>query len=1357
MIKKQVLALILSIICIGGMYAQAPQAFKYQGLARNAGGVPLNTQAITVRLSIHDVTSTGTLIYQESHLVTTNSFGLFNVNMGQGTVISGVFAAINWGLNDKYIEQEVDFGSGFVNMGTSQFLSVPYALYSANAPSAAYGPGNGIAITGSVISNTAPDQTVTISPGLNTSVSGTYPTFTVDAIPSLSISGNQLSISNGNTVTLPTAAGSNSYNAGPGISITSGSVINTSPHITPTIAVTTTAAAGSSVTSSGNSFSINVPAPTFTNSGPSTISGAYPNYTINSSTGVTYTNGTAISITSGSIINNTSPHITPTIAVTATAAAGPSVSSTGNSFNINVPSPTFTNAGPATITGAYPNFTINSSSATTYTNGTGIGITSGSVITNTSPGVTPTIAVTATAAAGPSVTSTGSAFNINMPAPTFTNSGPATITGAYPNYTINSSSATTYTNGAGIGITSGSVITNTSPGITPTIAVTNTAAAGSSVTSTGSAFNINVPAPTFTNSGPATITGAYPNYTINSSTPTTYTNGAGISITSGSIITNASPGVTPTIAVTTTAAAGSSVSSTGNTFNINVPAPTFTNSGPATITGAYPNFTINSTSAATPTIAVTSTAATAASISSSGSSFSLNVPQQTLSVASGSIAISGSNGNSVLLPTSNMVLTNTAATGPSLTTSAGSFSLNIPPTTGWSLSGNAGTTPSTNYLGTSDAQPLIFRTNNTARMLLDANGHFAIGTATPGINTGAGRYLTVSSTTAYANSMAAIELEGGSLSTLVPVGRIDFNSAIGSNPSSNIVRVAALRAGNATAGVLAFSTSDAVTLNERMRISEIGNVGLGTTSTTFAKLNIFAATTDTSSPIGLSITNNYTGGSAKSGIDVNVDGAGSNAKFGVSSTVIGLAGDGNANYAFNAAMTPNGSGSVYGNNTTINAAGSGIRYGNYTSVSALAGNNSNIYGHRILLAGTNATALKYGLYVAGEDMNYFSNSVGIGTATPIYKLVVAGPQSNPIDGPNLSFVTSQDNYPTMHIYNINHAEQYLMFNAYHDGAYRSSSTTGNFKMGSYNGKMIFQASGGYAAGTNMNSNFTDAMMIGNNGYVGIGLNSATTQPTYRFHVQSDDAGPLAYIYNTTQSSGTGIQTQVVTTATSTGTRYGLYSMAANGQGVNYGTYSHARGGQQSFGIWTESGGQSTVWNMGIYSAATGTNGVYSGYFIGNMWVGGTLSKSAGTFKIDHPQDPENKYLIHSFVESPDMMNVYNGNTITDANGDATVELPSYFEAENINFRYQLTVMGQFAQAIVAEEVNNNQFKVKTDKPNVKVSWQVTGVRNDAYAKKNRVVPEVDKEEMNRGKYLAPEAFGLDESRRIGPKREDANK
>ena len=145
---------------------------------------------------------------------------------------------------------------------------------------------------------------------------------------------------------------------------------------------------------------------------------------------------------------------------------------------------------------------------------------------------------------------------------------------------------------------------------------------------------------------------------------------------------------------------------------------------------------------------------------------------------------------------------------------------------------------------------------------------------------------------------------------------------------------------------------------------------------------------------------------------------------------------------------------------------------------------------------------------------------------------------------------------------------------------------------------------------------------------------------------------------------------------------------------------------------------------GIAQLGPGTS--KAGSFLGDVDVTGTLTKSAGSFRIDHPLDPENKYLSHSFVESPDMMNIYNGNVTTNDRGEATVILPDYFEALNRDFRYQLTVVGQFAQAIVLEKIRGNSFKIKTDKGKVEVSWQVTGVRKDKFAEEHRIKVESEK-------------------------------
>ncbi|MGA3075126.1 MAG: IPT/TIG domain-containing protein [Bryobacteraceae bacterium] len=149
----------------------------------------------------------------------------------------------------------------------------------------------------------------------------------------------------------------------------------------------------------------------------------------------------------------------------------------------------------------------------------------------------------------------------------------------------------------------------------------------------------------------------------------------------------------------------------------------------------------------------------------------------------------------------------------------------------------------------------------------------------------------------------------------------------------------------------------------------------------------------------------------------------------------------------------------------------------------------------------------------------------------------------------------------------------------------------------------------------------------------------------------------------------------------------------------------------------------------------------AGAFGGNVLVAGNLLKSGGSFVIDHPADPEHKYLYHSFVESPDMMNIYNGNVVTDASGRAMVTLPAWFETLNRDFRYQLTAIGQPAQAWVASKIANGQFTIKTDKPGVEVSWQVTGIRQDAWANAHRIPLEVEKSAGDQGHYLHPELFG----------------
>jgi hypothetical protein len=106
-----------------------------------------------------------------------------------------------------------------------------------------------------------------------------------------------------------------------------------------------------------------------------------------------------------------------------------------------------------------------------------------------------------------------------------------------------------------------------------------------------------------------------------------------------------------------------------------------------------------------------------------------------------------------------------------------------------------------------------------------------------------------------------------------------------------------------------------------------------------------------------------------------------------------------------------------------------------------------------------------------------------------------------------------------------------------------------------------------------------------------------------------------------------------------------------------------------------------------------------------------------------------------------MMNVYNGVVVLDEKGEATVELPSYFGTLNKDFRYQLTCIGGFAPVYVSEEIHANRFSIAGGKPGLKVSWQVTGIRQDAWANAHRIQVEVEKSPTEKGKFLYPVELG----------------
>jgi trimeric autotransporter adhesin len=259
---------------------------------------------------------------------------------------------------------------------------------------------------------------------------------------------------------------------------------------------------------------------------------------------------------------------------------------------------------------------------------------------------------------------------------------------------------------------------------------------------------------------------------------------------------------------------------------------------------------------------------------------------------------------------------------------------------------------------------------------------------------------------------------------------------------------------------------------------------------------------------------------------------------------------------------------------------------------------------------------------------------------------------------------------------------------------------------------------------------------------------------------SNNPGVSGFSENAQGVQGQSLSTIGVEGDSSSTSSYGVYgsnSASSGGYGV-YGTgYDGVVGSGTNFGA----AGLSSTSGAGVYAYnnstgdalfAQNTTGGYAAFFDGPVDVDGAFTNAVGVTKMDDPTDPANKYLYHSSVESSEMMNIYSGNVTTDAEGNATVQMPDWFEALNRDFRYQLTAMGQAAQAYISSELHNRQFSIKTDKPNVKVSWQITGVRQDTWANAHRIPVEAEKPANERGFYIHPELFGAPAESSIAARR-----
>lgn len=396
-------------------------------------------------------------------------------------------------------------------------------------------------------------------------------------------------------------------------------------------------------------------------------------------------------------------------------------------------------------------------------------------------------------------------------------------------------------------------------------------------------------------------------------------------------------------------------------------------------------------------------------------------------------------------------------------------------------------------------------------------------------------------------------------------------------------------------------------------------------------------------------------------------------------------------------------------------------------VAATSGNATGVWGQTASAGGrgvygynTSATGVNYGVY--GRSLS----PSGFG----VYAEGTLGAGGNGVIGGNLGIGTTN---PQARL----HANGTSWFSG--DTTPSPAAAGGGVALG-YSGDQGYVFAFDYASFTPKN-----LLLQSPGGLVGVG----TLFPTSgKLHVESENT---TAVY-ATSTGGVGSYSVSGTNAAVYGyssSDYGVDGRSNNSIGV-YGQ-SYSSGGVLAQGPYIGVQGNATgsdVNRQAVRGDNAGSATGYAGLFYGNTWVVGTLFKNAGAFLIDHPLDPENKYLTHSFVESPDMKNIYDGTVVTDAQGVAMVDMPEWFDALNKDFRYQLTVIGQFAQAIVAKEIEHNMFVIRTDKPNVKVSWQVTGIRKDPYAERNRLQVETDKPKEFRGKFIYPQGYGEPASKAI---------
>ncbi len=259
--------------------------------------------------------------------------------------------------------------------------------------------------------------------------------------------------------------------------------------------------------------------------------------------------------------------------------------------------------------------------------------------------------------------------------------------------------------------------------------------------------------------------------------------------------------------------------------------------------------------------------------------------------------------------------------------------------------------------------------------------------------------------------------------------------------------------------------------------------------------------------------------------------------------------------------------------------------------------------------------------------------------------------------------------------------------------------------------------------------------LGGTGVVGLGDGNGVAGFT------ANAAASGVYGQNDGQNGGSGVVGR--------GQAYGVYGECTNAQHLGAGIGGrglacgvHGSVPDAGVGVIGSADGS----GIGVYAISHTGVGVWgaaptAGFFQGNVQVNGTITHTLGRIRIDHPSDPQNRYLEQGQVGAGEHKTVHDGIVVCDDQGRATVDLPPWFAALHGDLRYQLTCVGGYAPVYIARKADDGRFQIAGGEPGLEVCWQVTGVRQDLYARANPIVVEREKSAGERGHYLHPDLYG----------------